>query len=88
MVLYDPEKNKAIQLCSDKEFNFKAAYNTVQNLRKTPGAVEYMTSADYEKLDSVDLHTAHYQRPPGLNSESDFSFEVQKAVKESKGTDR
>ena len=36
LVMYDAEKNKVIQFCSDEAFNFETAYKVVKNVKKAP----------------------------------------------------
>lgn len=48
MILYDPEKDKAIQFQSDEDFKLSEAFATVSRLRKKETvAVEYYSNQDY-----------------------------------------
>ena len=65
LVVYDPEKDKAVQFSRDYGFSFAEAYKNIQRLRKkATGAVEFFTNADYSMLELVDLRTLRYNKLP------------------------
>ena len=81
MILFDPEKDKAIQFQSDESFKLSEAVATVDKLRKQ-NAVEYYSNKDYQMLGEVDLRTVRNQKLVNELEESEFNLSEQESSHE------
>ena len=79
-MIFDPEKNKAIQFSSDPHFTFSEAHKTVRGIRKSnaPQNLEIFDNNDYNKFELVDFRSLRYRRgdsnyatPQHIREESD-----------------
>lgn len=78
MIIYDPEKDKAIQFTSDKQFGVQEAYQTARRIRKSDRAnLEIFDNSDYDKFQLVDFRSLRYKSKrdpnepaPGLDDSS------------------
>lgn len=76
MLLYDPEKDTAIQYASDKGFRFGEAYRTMQRMHELKKCVDFYTNDDYEKLESLDLRTVRYQKQELDSDQFEFNLGI------------
>lgn len=63
IVIYDNEKDKAIQFSSDKEFSFREAFQSVNKIRKSTSHaqnLEQFCNADYDKFANSDFRSLRY----------------------------
>ena len=78
MIIHDPEKDKAIQFTSDRDFNVQEAYSTARRIYKADRSnFEVFDNADYDKFQLVDFRSLRYKSKrdpnepaPGLDDSS------------------
>ena len=76
LVIYDNEKDKAIQFSSDLSFGFKEAYHAVRNIRKSsqPQNLEHFCNTDYRKFELTDFRSLRYMRKDNGHVDEDLSM--------------
>lgn len=79
MIVYDKERDKIIQYSSDKDFQFKNAFDTLNRIKSQNKSqnLEILTNEDYDKFSLVDLRTIRYtkQNCQMEKESSDLDFE-------------
>ena len=63
LVMYDKDRDRVIQYCSDPDFSFQNALQTVKRIKKSESAslsFEYYTNDDYNKFELVDFRKIRY----------------------------
>ena len=80
MIIYDQDRDKAIQFTSDKDFGFQEAYMTARRIRKSsnPANLEIVDNTDYGKFELAQGSGKEKRDPndpvPGLDDANiDFS---------------
>ena len=67
LVIHDPLKRRAIQLCSDGNFDLNEAVLAVNCAKQSQEASDYMrfTNEDYDRIDETDFRKINKRgRPP------------------------
>ena len=78
LIIHDPEKDKAIQFTSDRQFNVQEAYSTARRIhRANRSNFDVFDNSDYHKFQLVDFRRLPYnstrdptEPAPGLDDSS------------------